>query len=293
MNGSAGGPAGHTRPTVRFGISTHLFHDSRLTRDHLCMVAEAGFEHVELFALKSHFDYGSPAAAAELAGWLRETRLALHSVHAPIADTLVSGVWGRPWSIAAGDARRRAEAVREVVSALELASVIPFRHLVLHVGVPEDRAAPDDNQRDAARRALEEIEERAAALAVALAIEVIPNALSTPEALVRLIDGDLDNGRAGACLDFGHAHLMGGTVDAVETLSGFVQTTHVHDNDGRADDHLMPFDGSIDWEATLLSLQKVGYDEALIFELRASATPRPTLERARQARQRFEALLLT
>ena len=157
-------------------------------------------------------------------------------------------------------------------------------HLVLHVGVPDGQGAPDDNQRDAARRALEEIEPRATQLGVALAVELIPNALSTPDALVRLIDMELDSDGAGACLDFGHAHLMGGTVDAIETLSGFVQTTHVHDNHGRADEHLVPFDGSIDWEATLLSLQKVGYDDALIFELQSSATPHATMHERRSRR---------
>ena len=58
------------------------------------LAAEAGFECVELFALRSHFDYASPAAAASLAEWLRLTGLALHSVHAPIADTLVNGSVG-------------------------------------------------------------------------------------------------------------------------------------------------------------------------------------------------------
>jgi sugar phosphate isomerase/epimerase len=280
-----------TESIVRFGISTHLFHDERLNREHLQLVAEAGFECIELFALTSHFDYASAASATSLREWLNETGLALHSVHAPIADTLVKGVWGRPWSIAAADSRRRVEAVREVMASVELARTVSFRHLVLHVGVPDGQARPDDNHRDAARRALEEIEPHAAALGVALAVELIPNALSTPDALVRLIDTELDSDGAGACLDFGHAHLMGGTVDAVETLSGFVQTTHVHDNDGRADEHLVPFDGSIDWEATLLSLQKVGYDDTLIFELQSSATPRVTIARAADARRRFEALL--
>ena len=276
---------------MRFGISTHLFHDERLTRDHLQMIADCGFDCVELFALRAHFDYASEVAAADLAGWLRGSGLTLHSVHAPIAETLTSGRWGRPWSIASADAKRRAEAVQEVLLAVALARIVPYRHLVVHVGVPDGRAASADNHREAARRALEEIEARAVEVGVSLALEVIPNPLSTPEALVRLLEEDLESDGAGACLDLGHAHLMDGTVDAVETLSGFVQTTHVHDNHGRLDEHLIPFEGSIDWAGTLLSLQKVGYDEALMFELQSSATPRTVLERAQQARRRFDALL--
>ena len=36
---------------------------------------------------------------------------------------------------------------------------------------------------------------------------------------------------------------MGDLVDAIETVSGHLITTHVHDNRGKLDDHLAPFDG--------------------------------------------------
>ncbi|HEY8549760.1 MAG TPA: sugar phosphate isomerase/epimerase family protein [Vicinamibacterales bacterium] len=276
---------------MRFGISTHLFHDARLTRDHLRLVADHGFESVELFALRSHFDYHAPRAGADLAGWLTETGLTLHSVHAPIAETLTGGVWGRPWSNAAGDGRLRTEAVREAEAVLALAGTIPFSHLVLHVGVPAGIGGAGLNGREAARRSVEELEERAAESGVALALEVIPNELSSPAALVRLLDEELESGRSGICLDLGHAHLMGDVVDAVETVSGLLTTTHVHDNGGRRDEHLVPFEGTIDWEGALLALQKVGYEGVLMFELAGAADPAPVLARARAARQRIERLL--
>ena len=46
--------------------------------------------------------------------------------------------------------------------------------------------------------------------------------------------------------------------------------THVHDNRGRSDDHLLPFDGTIDWAGTLLAVQKIGYDGPFMFESRAA-----------------------
>jgi sugar phosphate isomerase/epimerase len=55
---------------MQFGISTHLFHTERLTRDHLAQIADHGFEAVEVFATRSHFDYRDPAAIAQLATWL-------------------------------------------------------------------------------------------------------------------------------------------------------------------------------------------------------------------------------
>ncbi len=276
---------------MRFGISTHLFHDFRLSKEHLLRIAEAGFDDVELFASRSHFDYHSAEAAGALAGWLREAGLTLHSVHAPIAETLVGGVWGTPWSTAASEGRRRAEAVREVGRALALAGILPFRHLVLHVGVPLGIGSAADNARDAGRRSVEELAATAADAGVSLALEVIPNELSSPEALVRLLEDELEEDRAGICLDLGHAHLLGDVVDAVETVSGLLTTTHVHDNRGKTDEHLLPFEGTIDWEAALLGLQKVGFEGVLMFEPAGAADPAPVLQRARHARERLRALL--
>jgi len=60
---------------MRFGISTHLYHDRRLERSHLTEIAEHGFDTIELFATRSHFDYRSEPAVAELGRWLAETGL--------------------------------------------------------------------------------------------------------------------------------------------------------------------------------------------------------------------------
>ena len=79
------------KPERRFGVSTHLFHEHRLTRDHLVHVAAHGFEALELFATRSHFDYHDEAARAQLAEWLSDTRLELHSVHAPAFEALRQG----------------------------------------------------------------------------------------------------------------------------------------------------------------------------------------------------------
>jgi sugar phosphate isomerase/epimerase len=66
--------------------------------------------------------------------------------------------------------------------------------------------------------------------------------------------------------------------------------THVHDNHGRHDDHLMPFDGSIDWDSALLALRKVGYDGRLTFELAGAADPPGVLARAAAVRRRLDTL---
>lgn len=274
---------------MHFGISTILYGDRPLAREHLAAFAAQGFGTVELFAVRGHFDYQDAAVVDALAGWLAETGLTLHSVHAPVVDRIDGERWGAPLSIASADAGRRARAVREVEAALAIAARVPFRHLVVHVGTPDRYAAATaDDTPEAARRSLEALAPRASGLGVRLALEVLRNRLSSVEALVGLID-DLEIPGAGLCLDFGHVHRMDGLVDGIEAASGHITTTHVHDVRGD-DDHLVPFAGTIDWGAALMAAQKVGYEGPFVLELAGRGEPADVLRRARQACRELEAL---
>ena len=273
----------------RFGISTHLFHEQRLTREHLVHIAAHGFETVELFATRSHFDYHDPEATRLLAEWLSDTRLELHSVHAPIVDAMQSGRWVGSYSNASTNEGRRKAAIAEAGAALSLAREVPYRYLVVHLGMPAAESVPEgDNNAAAARRSLEELAALAAPVNVKVAIEVIPNPLSGAAALAQLIEDGLDGLDVGVCLDYGHAHLMGDLNEAIETLSGHLWTTHVHDNGGRKDDHLVPYAGSIDWDAAMMETQKIGYDGVLMLEVADSGDPVDVLQRSAKARERLE-----
>ena len=74
---------------MRFGISTHLYHEQRLSREHLAQIASYGFEAVEVFATRSHFDYHEPAAIAQLAEWLKQLKAALGCGGAVEGDAIV------------------------------------------------------------------------------------------------------------------------------------------------------------------------------------------------------------
>jgi sugar phosphate isomerase/epimerase len=281
----------------QFGVSTHLYHNLRLSRDHLVEIAAHGFETVEIFATRTHFDYHNAAAVADLQQWLAEAGLELHGIHAPIGERYVAGRWERPLMIASVDPDARAHAMAETERALYIARRIPVKVLVTHLGLPRSqRSSPAENGRDAARRSIEKLQRLAAPLGVRVAVEVIPNELSRTGSLVHFIEEDLDVDdlevpEAGICLDFGHAHMDGDLLDAIETVSGHLIATHVHDNRGRADDHLVPFEGTIDWPGALTAVQKIGYDGTLLFEIDGHGRAKDTLARARKARQRMERLL--
>src|SRR5262245_40213165 len=202
----------------RFGVSTYLYHHLRLRRDHLLEIAAQGFESVELCAERAHFDYHNPAAIADLQQWLAEGGLELGSVHAPVGNNGHGTTAGSPFTLASVDEDRRLMAMTEAERALQIARRIPFRQLVTHLGIPRFHpAAASDNSRDAARRSIEALERLAEPLGVTIAVEVMPNELSRPGSLVHFVETVLQASSVGICLDFGHAHLDGDLVDAIET----------------------------------------------------------------------------
>ena len=277
----------------QFGVSTHLYHAQRLCRDHLLEIAAHGFEWVEVYATRTHFDYHNPSAVADLQQWLAEAGLRLRSIHAPTAEGYTGGRWSGSLSLASTDPGARARAVSETEQALHIARRIPAAVLVAHLGLPRtqprDAASGAGDARAAARRSIEELQAVAQPLGVQIAVEVIPNELSRAGSIVDFVERDLEG--VGICLDFGHAHLDGDVVDAVETVSEYLIATHVHDNRGRGDDHLLPFDGTIDWPGVLTAVQKVGYDAPFIFEIVPRGSTKETLARARAAREQIEGLM--
>jgi sugar phosphate isomerase/epimerase len=275
----------------QFGVSTYLHHGQRLSREHLLEIAAHGFETIELFATSTHFDYENPSAVGNLQQWLAEAGLTLHSVHAPVAKGYLGGQLVGPMSLASRDVAARAQAVAAARQAIQIARRIPVAVVVVHLGVPRTDAAASADARASARRSIEELHETAEPLGVQIAVEVIQNELSRAGSLVHFVDDDLegvDDRPVGVCLDFGHAHIDGDLIEAIEAVSEHFTLAHLHDNRGRGDDHLVPYDGSIDWPSALIAVQKVGYEGPLIFELGAHGSPKDTLARARKARQRME-----
>ncbi len=284
----------------KFGVSTHLFHEQPLERAHLVEIAARGFDSIELFATRSHFDYHDEHAIHALKEWLSDTSLELNSVHAPITDVFASGRCQRTFSTATRDADARKATLHEMAAALNIARIVPFKHLVDHLGVPvapkSEGAFPavskDDNNREAAIRSIEEIHGLAEAVGVKVALEVMGNALSTPSDLIEIIERSFEGTDVGICMDVGHAHLLGDAPEAVETASEYLVTTHIHDNRRQHDDHLVPFQGNINWASTVMAFEKIGYDGVLMYEVRNAESATAVLDKAVTARKRLEDLMM-
>jgi hypothetical protein len=247
-------------------ISTHMHLRERLHAGILERLAGGGVAGIEIFAMRGHFDYGSAQHARELASWFGSHEgVTLQSMHAPM---FASGQWGHidspELNIAGRDRKERIEAMDEIKRAIEVAEVLPFRFLVLHVGTHGERF--DEHKFEGAMSSIEHLHAFAKPLGVGLLLENIPNELTAPEKLVELIH-TLHFDDIGVCLDLGHAHIDAGVEAAIETLKPLIRSVHVHDNQGMKDEHLWPGAGTIDWKQAMELLAAAPQVPALVLEV--------------------------
>src|SRR5579863_4985033 len=217
-------------------LSTYLFVNKKLTAALVGEAARAGVSAIELFCSRGHFDYRSAEDAHELASWLAENSLTLHSIHSPTTrDFQLSRESGAPLSICDPERLRRQEAVDEIKRALDLVEHIPFRYCVQHVA--RSRDIPDGRRWDATFSSLENLSLFARQRGVTIAIENTPGEMATPANLKTFLEQTRLTSLK-LCFDTGHAHLEGGVAAGLEASRDLMVTTHVHDNRGERDDHL-------------------------------------------------------
>ncbi len=247
-------------------MSTYVYVKERLHPGLLDGLARAGAQAIEIFGARGHFDYANrKSQVKEIAEWFRSSGMPLNSVHSPMYSDYE---WGRqgspPVNIAAANKADRIVAMDEIKRAIEVAEHIPFKYLIQHVGVGGEEYS--SAKFEAAMTCIEHLRAFARPLGVTLLLENIPNEMSTPERLLELIN-TLHFDDMGFCFDVGHAFITGGVQEMFEQLKNQIRSTHVHDNDKNADQHLWPGDGKVDWAETIALLRSAPLVPPLLMEV--------------------------
>ena len=247
-----------------------------LTRHQIAAV-EIGYEHAGP-ALLDHSLYDKLVALVHSA---RPPVLSVHAPYEPDRD------------ISLLDEERRLTAVGYAEEALELASRLGAKLVVIHGSqdpIPERERGYRLAQ---ARKSLASLATKAEALNLRLALEMMP-----PEWLPAgvseafdMVQG-LDPQVVGFCLDTNHANLTGDLSEIVHALGPRIWNVHLSDNDGLKQRHWMPFQGVIDWQAFMKALDEVNYNGPLIYELDPHAAgPEQGLQEVKENFDRLLALV--
>jgi sugar phosphate isomerase/epimerase len=241
---------------MEFGISTQIHRSKAVTVDLLESIRKAGYDRFELFCNRPHLDFHNRSLMRAIARWFQENALPAPSLHLPFVENV--GPTQRNWiSVLEPERRDREAAFDEVKRSLELADYIPLEYVVMHLGNPKEKFTP--TAFEYAYAAISQIRTFAG---VDVLLENIPNDISTLERLeeFKKVSQLTD---IGICYDTGHGHIQ-------DVSSGFenIRTTHVHDNNGEKDEHLWPFEGTLNWPALIEKLVLANYKGPMMFEAR-------------------------
>src|SRR5882762_7154925 len=278
-------------------LSTYLLVSRKLTPEILEQVAGAGFAGLEIFCTRSHFEYSVKSEIQAMASALEQHHLQLVSLHAPTSrDLSAMRESGTPLSICEVERVRRVEAMDELKRVIDVADDLPYARLILHMGGPRETADP--RKRDAAFSTLEHLILHAHHAGVTICVENTTSEMGDPAYLRAFVDETRLTGLR-FNFDIGHAHLSDFPEDeriekSFSPLRDLVSSVHLHDNHGEKDEHLPPYDGTIDWSAAIKTLQSASQTSfPMVLELKGKTGPEALtvseqLAAARKSMDRFE-----
>jgi len=258
-------------------LSTYLFVSRKLTPELLGQIADAGFQGVEIFCTRSHFEYTMTPEIRAMASALEAHHLQLVSLHAPTSrDMSAMRESGTPLSICEVERVRRIEAMDELKRVIDVANDLPYSRLILHMGGSRETADP--RKRDAAFSSLEHLVLHARHAGVTICVENTLSEMGAPAYLRAFVDETRLTGLR-FNFDIGHAHLAELPVEdridkSFAPLHDLVSSVHLHDNHGEKDEHLPPYDGTIDWPNAIKTLQSAPQTGLpLVLELKEKTGP--------------------
>ena len=184
-----------------------------------------------------------------------------------------------PWRHPARDStpEERAERLKSFLKAVRGTGYLGAPHLVVHAIMPFGTNSPENPElmRDMNAEFMGRLAEEAKEYGVKhINIENLPfpalpiNHTNQCLDFAKRMNKETNSDIFKVCLDTGHSNFCGERpADAVRMLGKeYLGTLHVHDNDGKGDQHRIPGDGNIDWEDFSNALAEIGFDGCVSFE---------------------------
>lgn len=217
---------------------------------YLKRIAKAGFSHVHwCHQWNTDFLYAD-CEVARIAAWLKEYGLGLLDLHGSVGPE-------KNW--AAVEEYQRLAGVELVGNRLEMAARLGGEVVIMHAGISAEPIMPG-RAWESLRRSLDELEPRARKLGVRIAIE------NGDWALIQTLLGEYAPDYLGLCYDAGHGNVSGNGLMKLAATKDRLLSGHLHDNDGTADQHRLPFSGTVDWAGLAALLRSSAYTKCVSLE---------------------------
>lgn len=240
--------------------------------ENLVAVKEAGFTHINW-----NPDAGSSYLYAEaemdhFKDMLDEVELGVKTIHAahghhyvmeitsPHIDRRKDITSDRPWRQQAG--------IELVNNRILLASKFECDNIVLHIPIYQGISNCPDRGEFLSNLyvALDKIRPYAEEHNVTIAIENLTDAATDSIFLFESLFEQYPADFIGWCYDSGHANVNRLDVTLLDGFRERLKATHISDNFGAVDQHLLPGDGSMDWDKITKFIAESSYELPLNYE---------------------------
>jgi len=221
------------------------------------MIRKAGFQVISLGGSQAGSSYATAEGRAAIRKLLDGNGMMIDSVHAPFPEG------DRLFSLDEGE---RLESLRQCQVALDAAEELDGRMVVIHLiqpyGIPEG---------DVRNRMIEQGRRSGGALVAHAAERRVKLALENGQKrdydqVLESFLTEFDDAHVGLCYDSGHENVQGTCFRLLEQFGHRLLTVHIHDNSG-SDTHVLPYEGTIDWEQFRRTFHGLGYAGNLLLEV--------------------------
>ena len=225
-------------------------------------VAGAGFSSVELgFEAKLEEFLRGPG---EMRRMLEAVGLRAWSLHSPSAG----------WNNGSADEAKRRKSIEAAAATFGPAAEAGVEIVICHCNLSAEKVAAEDY--DACKalsvESLGILADRARQAGVKMAVENLPvygkiRPGGSAEEVRGMIEGLGED--VGICIDTGHCNANGRMAAEEARVAGEkLMAVHMHDNDGKGEDqHLIPGEGTVDWETFGGALDEMRFAGPRTFEV--------------------------
>lgn len=238
----------------------------------LAGIRSAGFEGVEILADTPHAypDSLDAATITTIARELNRLNLAVSNVNANCSFGYWKDAPPEPYfepSLISPNPTHRADRTRLILKTLDFAKAIGAKNISITTGrclggMPPDKAAKQFA--DSIRLILD----RADALDVNIGIECEPGLFLEYATELKSWIEQLNHPRFGANLDIGHSQVLGEDLaEAITLLGDRIWNLHIEDIPGRKHYHMIPGEGTLDWDTVGRALRSIHYQRFATVEL--------------------------
>ena len=194
-----------------------------------------------------------------------------------------------PWRFPPRDEteENRAERMEKMQKSIRASALLGAKNWIVHplmpFGIHDLDADKGAETWEINIKFMKELVKTAREYDVTICLENMPMprfSIATPSDILRVIE-TVDDDHFLMCLDTGHVNVFPelSVGNEVRKMKDVIRTFHIHDNNGKSDQHAIPFFGTIDWKDFGKALHDIEYNGSFSFEVEPSSKlPSPIFE---------------